>query len=157
MTFRKRKSNKTRSSVRRGQNFESLELRQMMTSDLGVSVSDADIIETQFVSESVPDSFTVSESATLSANQIQGDSSATVRAMRAMAKSGGEIALRKIDQQLLDQLFVYIFRHSTAISASEHLLDFESMLLVICLEQQREIELLKEIVGQLKVTKGKHG
>jgi len=52
--------------------------------------------------------------------------------------------LRRVDQQLLDQLFAYASRHATAISAAEHLLDFESMLLTICLEQQRQINSLLE-------------
>lgn len=52
--------------------------------------------------------------------------------------------LRRADQHLLEQLFVYVYKHTSAISAAEHLLGFETMLLVVSLEQQREIGLLRE-------------
>lgn len=53
-------------------------------------------------------------------------------------------ALRRHDQQLFDTLFVYIKQHQAAISQASHALPFETMLLAIVLEQQREIERLKQ-------------
>ena len=53
-------------------------------------------------------------------------------------------ALRAKDQQLLEALFVYARQHTAAISLVDHALPFESMLLAMMLEQQREIEQLKK-------------
>ena len=53
-------------------------------------------------------------------------------------------ALRKPDQQLLEELFTYARQHTMAISLADHALPIESMLLAILIEQQRRINDLTE-------------
>ena len=53
-------------------------------------------------------------------------------------------ALRRSDQYLFDGIFASARRHITAISQSDSLLPFETVLLAILLEQAREIAALRE-------------
>lgn len=55
-------------------------------------------------------------------------------------------ALRKQDQQLFEALFVYARQHTAAISLADHALPFESILLAMMLEQEREIQKLKQLI-----------
>jgi hypothetical protein len=52
-------------------------------------------------------------------------------------------ALRVDDQKLFDILFAYALQHTAAISLADHALPFESVLLAILIEQQRQIEQLE--------------
>jgi len=53
-------------------------------------------------------------------------------------------ALRRSDQYIFDGIFASARRHITAISQSDSLLPFETVLLAILLEQAREIASLQE-------------
>jgi hypothetical protein len=55
-------------------------------------------------------------------------------------------ALRLGDQKLLDTLFVHARQHTAAISLADHALPFESMLLAMMLEQEREIQRLRQLL-----------
>ncbi|MCA9213116.1 MAG: hypothetical protein KDB27_08630 [Planctomycetales bacterium] len=102
-TFRTRKSHKNRISVRRGQNFESLESRQLMASDVSFAVSDPLVTETDLTAEVIPESSSL-ESGSLTSSESRSTSrdfssaTATVNAMKAMAVAGGEIVLDQFDQ-----------------------------------------------------------
>jgi hypothetical protein len=52
-------------------------------------------------------------------------------------------ALRRSDQYILDGIFASARRHITAISQSDSLLPFETVLLAMLLEQAKEIAALK--------------
>lgn len=52
-------------------------------------------------------------------------------------------ALRQADQALFDQLFAHARQHTAAISLADHALPFESILLAMMLEQQRQIQALQ--------------
>jgi len=51
--------------------------------------------------------------------------------------------LRADDQKLFDTLFAQARQHTSAISMADHALPFESILLAMLIEQQRQIEALK--------------
>jgi len=53
-------------------------------------------------------------------------------------------ALRRSDQYIFDGVFASARKHITAISQSDSLLPFETVLLAILLEQAREIAALRE-------------
>ena len=53
-------------------------------------------------------------------------------------------ALRRSDQYIFDGIFASARKHITAISQSDSLLPFETMLLAILLEQAKEIAALRE-------------
>ncbi len=52
-------------------------------------------------------------------------------------------ALRLDDQKRFDTLFAHALQHTAAISLANHALPFESVLLAMLLEQQRQIEQLE--------------
>ncbi len=56
-------------------------------------------------------------------------------------------ALRADDQKLFDTLFAAARQHTAAISMADHALPFESVLLAILIEQQRQIEALERKIG----------
>lgn len=56
-------------------------------------------------------------------------------------------ALRIEDQRLLDTLFAHARQHTAAISLADHALPFESILLAMLLEQEREIQRLKQLLN----------
>ena len=97
-TLRKRNKNKSRNAVRRGQNFESLESRQLMAADLSAAVSDPFAVETEMAGELVPESFDLATLDSQTAPQNVASTNATVNAMKSMAETGGEIVLDEIDQ-----------------------------------------------------------
>lgn len=79
----------------------------------------------------------------------------TLTATEAVRTEEGKLSqfrrtLRREDQQLLDQLFVHMSKHTSAIGAAEHLLPFETMLLIVCLEQERELRVLSERLAKLE-------
>lgn len=53
-------------------------------------------------------------------------------------------ALRRSDQYIFDGIFASARKHITAISQSDSLLPFETVLLAMLLEQAREIAALRE-------------
>jgi len=53
-------------------------------------------------------------------------------------------ALRVDDQKLFDALFAQARQHTAAISMADHALPFESILLAMLIEQQRQIEALQK-------------
>jgi hypothetical protein len=59
-------------------------------------------------------------------------------------------ALRKSDQYLFDGIFASARKHITAISQSDALLPFETILLAILLEQAKEIAALQHELEQLR-------
>ena len=54
--------------------------------------------------------------------------------------------LRRQDQATFDTLFAAARLHTAAISQANHSLPFEAILLAITLEQQKEIERLKQLL-----------
>ena len=54
--------------------------------------------------------------------------------------------LRKPDQAAFDSLFAAARLHTAAISQANHALPFETVLLAMMLEQQKEIEQLKRLL-----------
>ncbi len=52
--------------------------------------------------------------------------------------------LRRSDQQVMDGMFEKARRHAKAISLSDSLLPFESILLAIVLEQAKELAVLRQ-------------
>ncbi len=58
-------------------------------------------------------------------------------------------ALRVDDQKLFDTLFAHALQHTAAISLADHALPFESVLLAILIEQQRQIEQLESNLNNL--------
>ena len=97
-TLRKRNTNKSRNAVRRGQNFESLESRQLMAADLSAAVSDPFAVETEMTGELVPESLDLATLDSQTAPQNVASANATVNAMKSMVETGGEIVLDQIDQ-----------------------------------------------------------
>ena len=59
-------------------------------------------------------------------------------------------ALRKEDQQVFDELWTYVSHHMMACTVADHLLPFETFLLTMTLEQQKEIRRLKAMIAQVK-------
>ncbi len=59
-------------------------------------------------------------------------------------------ALRRSDQYIFDGIFASARRHITAISQSDSLLPFETVLLAVLLEQAREIAALRHEIEQMK-------
>jgi len=57
-------------------------------------------------------------------------------------------ALRRQDQLMFEALFAKARNYTAAISQANHALPFEAILLAMLLEQQREIERLKNMVGK---------
>lgn len=57
-------------------------------------------------------------------------------------------ALRRSDQYILDGIFAAARKHITAISQSDALLPFETVLLAIMLEQAKEIAALRHELEQ---------
>jgi len=58
-------------------------------------------------------------------------------------------ALRKSDQQALDELFDAAQQHISAVAYASHLLPFESMLLSMLLEEHKEVTRLRQVVNEL--------
>lgn len=58
-------------------------------------------------------------------------------------------ALHVDDQKRFDTLFAHALQHTAAISLADHALPFESMLLAILIEQQRQIEQLESSLNSL--------
>jgi hypothetical protein len=59
-------------------------------------------------------------------------------------------ALRKSDQFIFDGIFASARKHITAISQSESLLPFETVLLAILLEQAKELTALRHELEQMR-------
>jgi hypothetical protein len=59
-------------------------------------------------------------------------------------------ALRKIDQESLDELFVYARKHVAAITMATHALPFETVLLAMLLEEHSENRRLRREFDDLK-------
>ena len=55
-------------------------------------------------------------------------------------------ALRVADQKRFDTLFAHALQHTAAISMADHALPFESVLLAMLIEQQRQIEQLQALL-----------
>jgi hypothetical protein len=56
-------------------------------------------------------------------------------------------ALRREDQPIFDQLLGHIETHRLACQSADHLLSIEALLLTLLLEQQKQINRLKEQLG----------
>ena len=61
-------------------------------------------------------------------------------------------ALRRSDQQALDDLFTSARHHLAAVTYAAHALPFEVMLLSMLLEEHKEVMRLRAIVDQLSRT-----
>jgi hypothetical protein len=59
-------------------------------------------------------------------------------------------ALRKNDQYIFDGIFASAHQHITAISQTDSLLPFETVLLAILLEQAKELAALRHEIEQLR-------
>jgi len=59
-------------------------------------------------------------------------------------------ALRKSDQQMLDDLFVSARKHLAAAAYASHALPFEIFLLSMLLEEHKEINRLQKIIEELQ-------
>lgn len=74
--------------------------------------------------------------------QLLNETEADLRAFRR--------TLRRSDQYVFDGLFAAARRHIAAIGQAESLLPFESALLVMLLEQAKEIAVLRQELDELK-------
>lgn len=61
-------------------------------------------------------------------------------------------ALRRRDQQALDDLFAAARKHLSAASYASHALPFETFLLAMLLEEHKEVRRLREQVAALRRT-----
>ena len=59
-------------------------------------------------------------------------------------------SLRRSDQYIFDGIFASARKHITAISQSDALLPFETILLAVLLEQAKELTVLKHELEQLR-------
>ena len=59
-------------------------------------------------------------------------------------------SLRRSDQYIFDGIFASARKHITAISQSDALLPFETVLLAVLLEQSKELTMLKHELEQLR-------
>jgi hypothetical protein len=61
-------------------------------------------------------------------------------------------ALRRDDQAVFDRLFVFARRHMAEAASVARPVPFDSLLMAVLLEQQKEIERLKELAGENHAT-----
>lgn len=68
--------------------------------------------------------------------------------------AGFRRTLRRSDQYLLDGLFASARRHTAAISQSDALLPFETVLLAMLLEQAKELAVLRQEMDEHRARHG---
>ena len=58
--------------------------------------------------------------------------------------------LRRSDQGIFDELFANARRHTPSVSLAAHALPFEAILLAMLIEEHREVQRLREELGDLQ-------